>query len=82
MTKWISVKERLPEIGQHVLGFTTKGFDYVDRHLEGERHIDHIICYMINNGENNWFIEVLNKIAFELEDITHWMPLPEPPEQG
>lgn len=63
-SKWISVKERLPENNQQALCVMTDGsfcvftWNYID--------------WMWNDGDE-WYRE---------EDVTHWMPLPEPPKEG
>ena len=65
---WISVKDRLPAIGQNVLVW------------DGNTNLDNIPTYELakylsfNNG--NFFISG----PYSLQAITHWMPLPEPPK--
>lgn len=64
MSEWISVKERLPIIGQCVLICSEAGGV-----AEG--------CYCIHPNEwvqFRWNVAKLN--------VTHWMPLPEPPKEG
>lgn len=67
--RWISCSERLPEIFEHVL-IIYLGF-------EGEKYIT--IAYM-DDEENacdwcsDWNGDVIDA------KVTHWMPLPEPPE--
>lgn len=53
-SKWISVKERLPDNGQYVLAYS----------------------------EDDDFMTVEARHKFDAFQITHWMPLPEPPEKG
>lgn len=63
--RWISVKERLPEVGERVLatdGYFVGEF-FLNRRVQWQR-------YNVNN--------YLLMAAF---DILHWMPLPEPPEE-
>jgi len=63
--KWISVKERLPEMDKVVL--VSNGILVYPSH----RGIsDEGYCWY------NW-----GGIS-EKEDVTHWMPLPEPPQKG
>lgn len=66
--KWISVQERLPEINEWVL-------------INGPE-----ICKRINPPSSNW----KGSYAWETDlegfysphDVTHWMPLPTPPESN
>jgi hypothetical protein len=68
-SKWISVKERLPEENELVLAY---GLDYGKgpgkHYVVAERRFDKFY-YIDSNG-----IELER-----LDYITHWMPLPEPP---
>lgn len=67
--KWISVKDRLPDEGKLVLTFNAeqKGYD------------DYCLDYVILiNTEPTGYIW-----ACDLNyDVTHWMPLPEPPNES
>jgi hypothetical protein len=66
--KWISVKDRLPE-------------SLIDK--------DYLVCDNFSNlaplstasyFKGEWFDYKGDKHLYS-EDITHWMPLPEPPKQ-
>jgi hypothetical protein len=62
--KWISVKDKKPEINESVLLFAShEGID--TQYWIGWR-----------DGLNTWTDDALN---YEL-DVTHWMPLPEKPK--
>lgn len=68
---WISVKDRLPDEGMHVLVlFDTGGCTTQD------------VAYYINhNGgywNNDWNADISN-LGLR-DDITHWQPLPDPPK--
>lgn len=65
MSEWISVKDRLPAVGEKVL--TLSKFGHIsDRYLH----------------------EYGGGLIFSPDglkpgrDVTHWMPLPEPPKEG
>lgn len=63
--EWISVEDRLPEKSGHYLIFAD--IDYMNVVLYSARH----------KAFNAWdgFDDARNSI-----DVTHWMPLPEPPK--
>ena len=71
--KWIPVSERLPDAGTNVLVFC-KGCDYSSiltfRH---DRYGN--LEFMYQDDCGYW------RKAFRAE-VTHWMPLPEPPKEG
>lgn len=60
---WISVEDRLPEEGTRVLIYRK----------DGEMTVD----YRINICDSYWIWCGLTDE--EMQRITHWMPLPEPP---
>ena len=60
LTQWISVADRLPEVGQRVLVCSLYDLQNIGWHL----------------GDGRWQI----KTAYP-DTPTHWMPLPEPPEE-
>ena len=63
--KWVNVDDRLPESGEHVLGFCSDG----------------IIECKAYDGRLNSIVFASHGCGCCSEDdiITHWMPLPEPP---
>ena len=67
--KWISVKDRLPEDDGLVLVLFT------DRYM----NIRFKDTYTLANFDNDdgWILEIYPE--FENPNVTHWMPLPEPP---
>jgi len=69
MSEWISVKDRLPKKGECVLCF-------YDSQLH--KHIDPF-------GRSNRIVtrELIaeNGMEWANEGVTHWMPLPEPPQE-
>ena len=71
MTEWISVKDRLPDRDCKVLGFICLP--------SGGRWVD-LLFY---SGMRNVFILWANTgITYNHNEVTHWMPLPEPPEEA
>jgi hypothetical protein len=69
--KWIPVTERLPEKGGRYLALTPgylKGFDQYDAWL---------IYY---HPESDFYDTYPQWGDIPMDDVTHWMPLPEPPK--
>ena len=64
--QWISVEDRLPEAFVSVLVYMPEERPLPTVH-EG---------YVTNNGK--WYAHFFEREPFE---VTHWMPLPEPPEE-
>ena len=73
MSKWISVKDRLPESsdGSVLAYFDHDGIDMV--HIQ--ECFDDITAGIVDGVQQytKWYLNI---------GITHWMPLPEPPEQS
>jgi hypothetical protein len=69
---WISVEDRLPEEHKHVLAYSITGT------------IHPAYLSMIGGTDPQWTIAGFGGAYFLHDDsfgfITHWMPLPEPPE--
>lgn len=70
--QWISVKDRMPNCNGCYLVFRPHYYD--------EDHGAVTLCYF--DGTDTWHDD--DRVNFERilspTDITHWMPLPEPPE--
>ena len=65
--QWISVKERLPEIGRSVLIY----YPYWDG--------DEIQVAKLDDDE--MMFDVCGEFNIRVGAVTHWMPLPEPPKE-
>ena len=65
--EWISIKHVLPEIGQRVLCFN--GYIHVKEAYEMDGEL------FFYDGDNHWTGSAMG----QLENVTHWMPLPKPP---
>ncbi len=64
MSEWISVKERLPEVGESVIGFCN---DHNPRVVFLSRNWFRGVGWL---DGNTWR-------ALPIDRVTHWMPLPE-----
>ena len=67
MAEWISVEERLPEIGQEVLAW-------------GARRGHIIVEYSKSSHIHRTLIRIDGQWWNNGERIAYWMPLPDPPE--
>ena len=66
-TEWVRVEERLPENGQIVLFHQKDGFIYCAEYFVGKELMS-----------PEWFID---NDSWNAKVVTHWMPLPAPPEK-
>lgn len=66
MPRWISVEERLPEDQKNILT------------VNGHREIRVMALWHKHGDSWTW---ILNERFRHFNDITHWMPLPEPPKE-
>ncbi|EJL0193243.1 DUF551 domain-containing protein [Escherichia coli] len=64
---WISCSERMPENGQHVIILCDGAFVLYAQYRDGE------FFDVVRNGEE--FFETQSR------NVTHWIPLPEPPQE-
>jgi hypothetical protein len=78
---WISTKERLPETtvksqGEpHEYHASEKVLVWVKDDNEPQKAV-----YNFGNGFNQWAIDFgEDLVSYELDEVTHWMPLPEAP---
>lgn len=70
MSEWISVKERTPEVGQIVVGWLSKRKEPSCVRFE----IDDI-------GPIYWELVQFDIFDDRQDLVSHWMPLPSPPNQ-
>ena len=100
--RWISVEERLPEVGVHVLcccehrgycGSTSKyvcdGYYAAAESIEGGGFPDECACEYSEEKDEYFLLEGWYEVIKNWDDynsvsigdfVTHWMPLPQPPE--
>lgn len=68
ISKWISVKDRLPEVQKEVLIYLPE-YDSVE------------IAALFTIPSMNLREWTQNEDAYMLDEVSYWMPLPEPPEE-
>ena len=69
--KWISVKDRLPEEFESVLVCNLNGITQDERDIE---------IAILHEDKIFYYVAPWNYDLFSIAKATHWMPLPEPPE--
>ena len=70
MSGWISVNDRLPEDGIHVLTYCPQ---------EKEVKVNYLVILGLDEHEKT--IAPFWACTYEDDIISHWMPLPEPPAE-
>ena len=80
--RWIPVSERLPEqpldfIGEDGLMRFVSGMDYIVADAENNVYVAHY-SFGCSSMKYFWYKNSLTP----LKNVTHWRPLPEPPQKG
>lgn len=79
MNKWLSIEDELPKENIPVIGFLK---------IDNNKHDIAVVVRLVladENGEYSDFYrysedrDIKEIIGDQPEDVTHWMPLPEPP---
>ena len=80
--KWISVEERLPEEDGRYLVFTSSYLIQYVRVLSFAKDGRKVDEYdFVSAWENVWYWYDSEWGHITTDDVTHWMPLPEPPKE-
>ena len=69
---WISVKDRLPKESEHVIG-------YCRTNINPEWHVEPLLFDIYDKKELWAYLFAYKGYDYAIE-ISHWMPLPEPPK--
>ena len=83
-TQWISVEERLPEANKQVLLHITQECQYYDDNGDVYFTDDYFMCegHRRTGKHKGWYKAIAPDISQYIHgEITHWMPLPEQPEE-
>lgn len=77
---WISVNDRLPELGEQVL-LIAYGWSDTTVYLGRLEHMSPETSWLtgITSKESEWCIQGWSYLREPV--VTHWMPLPEPPKE-
>ena len=70
--EWISIEDRLPDDCQDVLIYCS-GFPVIGAYLTFTLD-DLPLCWRVNDWDES-------ELEYRLEEVTHWMALPKPPEE-
>jgi hypothetical protein len=77
-TQWISVEDRLPDEEVEHLKYYCRTKCYIVSNNKGIVFVAHFKKESYNKTLKNYFRSYCSTRV--LKNITHWMPLPEPPE--
>lgn len=67
--EWISVKEMLPEVFDEVLVYNNCGYESIVS-----------IAWRRSGSNGGWIWDSRMSYPEDLVNVTHWMPLPQPPK--
>lgn len=79
--RWIPVTERLPEDRASVLCHYNGVFGQITRIARFANCLESVNQYVFYDVKRSGFYIYDSEIGYyEVNDVTHWMPLPEPPK--
>lgn len=79
--KWIPVTERLPEDRANVLCYYNGVFGQITRIARFANCLEDVHEYDFAGCKHSGFFVYDSEYGYyEVNDVTHWMPLPEPPK--
>ena len=76
--KWISVENRLPEKNVRVWAHYEASANHSD--VSWNRDGQWFACWWGDKWNDKFVLQALSELDADQLKITHWMPLPEPPE--
>ncbi len=77
MTKWISVKDEFPKNNTRVLCWDDKDGMYDCFYIDSDFLL---LMYSHPSGKRMINRNLFVSCNYAIKDVTHWMPLPSPPE--
>lgn len=77
MSEWISVDDRMPDDGTY-LAHTANGTHI--KILDYAKDLHKIHKFDFKKGDSGFYGCDSEYGYYKLDDVTHWMPLPEPPK--
>ena len=79
--EWISVKDRLPEEDGYYLAFVQGYYAKCVRTLNFAKDGRKVDEFDFDDGSKNVWYRYDSEYGYvTVEDVTHWMPLPQPPK--
>ncbi len=82
MADWISVKDRLPEKKDSYLVVEDLFGDKIEKICGFTKNLSDVSFVDFDGNTNpGWYDYDSEYGYFEVQNVTHWMPLPEPPKE-
>ena len=82
MAEWISVKERLPKKHGEYLCYCTDGFGRCVSIYSFAKNLSKVDDYYFEGIKRAGWYSYDSELGYiEMDDVTHWMPLPDAPQK-
>lgn len=80
MSEWISVEDRLPEYGEKVLFRYVMDYKFPEKTISSKVKVGMCCGCLSSTNKNGHRYDLDARKHCYVFNVTHWMPIPEPPK--